>query len=136
MVPSILSSCEQVDRTPEQRVRDNCEKQCHQQCLARIEPAEDSELVDGVKNKGNDENFAHRSPTGKQYLAPLRRVGHQSKRFPPCASVPFSVPNGEEGRHEWLKDEPKMQRSVESAQEILKGTCQIPHPPPQSVRDS
>lgn len=123
--------CKPVDRTPEQHVREDCEQQCHQQCLRWVKPAKDLELVDGIKDKSDDENLAHRLPTTQQHLAALRWIGNQSKRLSLRTAVPDSIPNCEERRHEWLEDEPKMQWPVQPAQEVPNGCGKILHRLPQ-----
>jgi hypothetical protein len=42
--------------------------------------------------------------------------------------VPSSIPNREQGSHEWLEDEAKMQRPVQPTHEMLKALGKVVHP--------
>ena len=79
--------------------------------LARVNPAQDDDLVDRVQDDGDEEQLAHVLPTVPQQVAPLRRVRTtvQKKTGRPSRASFKPDADGEEHGDRRLNDQPKSQ---------------------------
>jgi hypothetical protein len=113
---------EAIYRAADQQVRNHGKDDCNDQCLSRIEPAKSNELIDGINNHRDDEDFTDCFPALFQHAPTLGFICEDGPEVgrPPFRCVVESRSNRKENRHRRLKHEAKLQRPGHARQQVVR----------------